>query len=394
MIGLTAEVKLDRLDLSKYKKSVEKPEKKSLQALRRDIETCFGTSCNFCEKDCQVYQIKKVKTYTSRGKNRTMLGILEGKVAYTDELADLFYTCTLCASCDARCAFRNTHRFLELRRELVRHNLGKNEHKAAVDVIVEKGDMLGDIRSPAKVFEEDIKRARANAKYVVPMFVGCMYKSMAAELRTIISVLGRLGVAVELVDESCCGYPVYSLGYENEFDAIKGKFKSAVGKHAENGVLTVCPTCTAFLNEEYGINAVHAVELVSDLIEGKVKKKLDMKATYHDPCHLGRGLGVTEQPRKIIKSLGIDLVEMSANRLFSRCCGGGGGMLIRDRALSEEIAKRRLDQARDAGVDKLIVSCPTCDQNLSNASFSKKEKGQKRVKVVNLWSLLEESLVQ
>jgi Fe-S oxidoreductase len=242
---MISEMKLERIDLSKYKKKIEKPEKRSLSEYRRDIETCFGTSCNFCEKDCQVYQLKKVKTYTSRGKNRTMLGVLEGKVGYSEELADLFYTCMLCASCDARCAFRNTHRFLEMRREIVRRGLGKKEHKAVVDTIVSKGNMLGDTRSPSNIFEEDLKKAREHARYSVPMFVGCMYKSMPEELRKIISVLSRLGVAVEFIDEKCCGYPVYALGYENEFENVKKNFIESLGKNAENGILTVCPTCTA-----------------------------------------------------------------------------------------------------------------------------------------------------
>ena len=55
-------------------------ENAELEQMRRDVETCFGTSCNFCEKDCPVYKIKKEKTYTSRGKNRSILGVLEGKV--------------------------------------------------------------------------------------------------------------------------------------------------------------------------------------------------------------------------------------------------------------------------------------------------------------------------
>jgi len=60
--------------------------------------------------------------------------------------------------------------------------------------------------------------------------------------------------------------------------------------------------------------------------EGKIKKKeIKEKITFHDPCHLGRGMGIFEEPREIIKSQGYEISEMELSRNESFCCGGGGG---------------------------------------------------------------------
>ena len=49
------------------------------------------------------------------------------------------------------------------------------------------------------------------------------------------------------------------------------------------------------------------------------------KVTYHDPCHLKRGLGISEEPRQLIRDAGYELVEMND---ADACCGFGGDALI------------------------------------------------------------------
>ncbi len=124
---------------------------------------------------------------------------------------------------------------------------------------------------------------------------------------------------------------------------------------------------------------LHTVEYLAQLIqEGKIKftRKLPLKVTYHDPCHLGRHLspGIYDSPREILRRIpGIELVEMERNRENAWCCGAGAGVKQANPDLALWSANERIKEAKDTGATALVTSCGWCEQNFKNAS---KEFGQ------------------
>jgi Fe-S oxidoreductase len=161
------------------------------------------------------------------------------------------------------------------------------------------------------------------------------------------------------------------LGFRNPLDKHKEKFKELF-PHQE--AITLCPTCTVFLREGYGIQAKHVLQTILEKIP---EKNLGLKVTYHDPCDFSRGLKIIEEPRQILKKLGVEVIEMKNNKENSRCCGGGGGILMTDQDLSLDISKKRIQEAIDTGVDVLVTSCPTCEQVLKKAAtVINEEKGK------------------
>jgi Fe-S oxidoreductase len=107
------------------------------------------------------------------------------------------------------------------------------------------------------------------------------------------------------------------------------------------------------------------------LIEsGKLRPETKrVKATYHDPCHLGRHTEVYEEPRRILKSIrGLELVEMKSSRQLSRCCGGGAGVKTAYPELSKKAALRRVSEAEKTGAKLLVTTCPFCVQTLRGAA--------------------------
>jgi Fe-S oxidoreductase len=117
---------------------------------------------------------------------------------------------------------------------------------------------------------------------------------------------------------------------------------------------------------QHAVLAVH--QRLKDPDLAQKLKPLNLRAAYHDPCHLGRMLGIFEEPRGILHQLGVDLVEMEHNRHFSSCCGGGGGLRAVDDKLSIEIAKNRVRDAFNVGADMIVTVCPTCESTLLRAS--------------------------
>jgi glycolate oxidase len=392
-------------------------ETEDVKKFRTEVETCFGTSCNFCEKDCPIYKIKKDKTYTSRGKNRTILGVLEGKVQPSEELAKLFYTCVLCGSCDARCAMENNKRFKEMRAVLVKRGLQRKEHRDLIEAIKGTGDIYGRKIDLAKRFGEEgggeampaveakpevapdgqamDEAAPKAAATVMPLYIGCQYKDSAEDVKAVIKVLNACGIKPKIGDEYCCGFVADALGFEDDFKEIKKKNREVV---TYNDFITVCPSCTHYFRTEYGLNAKHVLSAVVENLgqlkwkrpRGADRKKL--KVTYHDPCDLGRRLKMFDEPRKILEAMGVELIEMKNNRAFSVCCGAGGGILTTDKELSREMAKNRMRQAADTGAETVVTCCPTCELSLLRGSLAVgKERGKKQ-EVIGLYRFMADHL--
>jgi len=122
------------------------------------------------------------------------------------------------------------------------------------------------------------------------------------------------------------------------------------------------------LGEKLPFKVAHSSEYLYRLVrERKISPgSYNGVVTYSDPCHLGRHGGVFEAPRQLLRGIkGLKLVEMKFSGRDSKCCGAGGGFRRFDKYLSAEIARRRIQEAKDAGASALIAACPLCAFNFS-----------------------------
>jgi glycolate oxidase iron-sulfur subunit len=85
------------------------------------------------------------------------------------------------------------------------------------------------------------------------------------------------------------------------------------------------------------------------------------RAIYHDPCHLKYGLGITKEPREIIKKIGIDLVPVEGER----CCGFAGLFCLSYQDLSRGLLKNCIKDYAGSNAEMIITSCPGCMMQLS-----------------------------
>ena len=173
-------------------------------------------------------------------------------------------------------------------------------------------------------------------------------------------------------DELCCGSPVKNAGKPEEFKKLAKKNLKVFKEHGIGKIITNCPACAVVFKKDYaeilGDKWDIEVKHITEIIKPKDKEKQNKKVTYHDPCHLGREMGIYDQPREIICSQGLDLKEMELCRNKSYCCGGGGGVKSNFSDLSNSIAKNRIRQAKKTEAECLITSCPMCFANLKENS--------------------------
>jgi len=96
-------------------------------------------------------------------------------------------------------------------------------------------------------------------------------------------------------------------------------------------------------------------------------KTIRKKVTYHDSCHLGRGCGVYEAPRAILRSVpGVELVEMERTKRWAWCCGGGGGVPEAFPELAKWSTEDRLREAERTGAELVLTSSALCQRRFGD----------------------------
>jgi heterodisulfide reductase subunit D len=185
-------------------------------------------------------------------------------------------------------------------------------------------------------------------------YPGCLSKFVAKDLVVNYRrILREAGIDfIELADlEVCCGSPALKAGYNDDFRKLAEKNLQIFKDHSVGSIIAHCPTCFMIfkkhypevLGEKWDIEVLHVTEVLSRKVGKSESKKGTV--TYHDPCHLGRQMGVCEPPREVIKSLGYEIKEMEFCRNQSFCCGGGGGVHSNEFELAGKIAKDRIAMA-------------------------------------------------
>ena len=344
-----------------------------------EVYTCNRTRCGFCSVECPVFRVKRLESYASRGRMLAIRGLLEGILEPSEELQQVLDECLMCGYCQARCALSNLDIFSAARQELRAAGYVSPKHLKTAEKILEDGTLFA---RPAPV-----RRAGTT-----PLYLGCAYQSKPHEVKTIVSVLEKVGLDPLIADEVCCSYIVGAVGLADEFEQGQARFRQIYGPYLDDQILTVCPTCTATLQNEYGLAAKHALVAVAERLQDMDIKPLDMKVTYHDPCHLGRMLDVIEEPRQILRALGVEVVEMEHHGTFSTCCGGGGGLLDVDRNLAIEVSKNRVRDAVTVGVETIVTACPTCQPTLLRGAGRVANEVGFFVDVLDLWEMLDQAL--
>ena len=88
---------------------------------------------------------------------------------------------------------------------------------------------------------------------------------------------------------------------------------------------------------------------------------------YHDPCELGRGCGVYEEPRNVLRTIG-ELKKAEKERDESICCGGSLGSLTLDNKDRGKIAESSINNLTAENPQSIVTACPLCYRSFREKS--------------------------
>jgi len=236
--------------------------------------------------------------------------------------------------------------------------------------------LAGRSRLHPRVFStrslNDIYRKRrlhlpGNTKRVI-YFPGCSAAlSRTAIGEAVIKVLLHNGADVILPELGCCGMPAYMSGDFKTAERLAFRNINTLRELKADALVVSCGSCGFMMKSIYASHLnqeavpFEVLDISEYLSPGKLKTGSslnNLKLTYHDPCHLRRGLKVTVPPRELLKSLpGVDFIEMAES---DACCGSGGSFSLKYYDLSKSIRRRKLNFFLRTRADVLATGCPAC----------------------------------
>jgi Fe-S oxidoreductase len=290
------------------------------------------------------------------------------------------WSCTQCMACVQVCPVGIEHVPIinQLRRRLVEEGEMDATLQSTFETINTTGNSFGEPRrkrgrwSRELPFEiKDIRQQPADLLWFVGDFASFDPRNQRVN-RALAQVLRSGGADFGILQdaERTAGCDVRRAGEEGLWASLAEQNIATISACDFNRIFSSDPHTFHTLKNEYPElggrwTVLHHSELLLELLEaGRLtpRKRLGIRATYHDPCMLGRYNGVYEAPRRLLKAMGVDLVEMPRNRANSFCCGAGGGRIWM-KELRPEGARRPSEQRIDEavaldGVDYFVVACP------------------------------------
>ena len=364
-------------------------------SIRQLVEMAACTNCQICADVCpavsasldgELSAIYRIKGLSEILKSRTgLFSKLIGKKGPSEEqwkhFSDTVFRCTLCGNCQEVCpiGIHLKDLWLSLRHDMVHSKFYPKKIDIIQENLKESRNVFAEDNEERADWVEDMRDAPEHG-YIkdqaeIVYFTGCVaaYFPLAQKIPMALAEIldvGKVDFTLLGEEEWCCGFPMLGAGLKELFKEFMDHNLEAVREKGAKRIIFACPSCYQMWREYYPseFEIVHASQFLMEMVKEKrlPLQELPMTVTYHDPCDLGRGARVYEEPREVIRSIpGIKLVEFTQNRENCQCCGGGGNLEMIDANLSAEIAKRKIEDAQSTGAQAIITSCQQCVRTMT-----------------------------
>lgn len=423
----------------------------SLEDFRPMMERC--SNCSYCKwipfdklksqrfgENCPSISYYNFNTYSARGRFQLGQTLLDKRCDYSDTVVEVIHSCTTCGLCDVSCKvcrynLEPLEHNIELKVSAVKNNKILPVQQVIINQLNKQKTMIpGRLKSNRLDWAADLNLKDALKESCdIIFFPGCKF-SYDEELRktckSAIGIIKKAGITIGTLGSSdnCCAGRALQMGFREDFTKAALTNIKALEKSGAGILVTPCSDCYHTFKRQYAklgmkIKVLHTVEYLNILIkEGKIKlkKKVPLTVTYHDPCHLGRlgedyipwkgkekkilnqvhtweprrpryngAYGIYDVPREIIQSIpGVQLKEMERIREYSWCCGAGGGCSETYPEFSTWTAGERLTEANATGADALVSACPWCESNFKNAV----DENGKGIEVLDIVELMQQAI--
>ncbi len=376
-----------------------------LQEAREKVSQC--DRCGACLPVCPLFGVREVEAASARGKNALVRALTDGGLEPTADLLARVDFCLLCRACVETCPNKvGTDAAMIDVRQYLRDRMGcwSAKEAALAGLLKSRGLVkltaamlsllrrfgLNDLLPRGLVPDEQTREhfltafagpaalgqrvpssamATVAATARVAYFKGCgmrmLFPAASAETFRIL----QAATPVLRKDNPCCGLPHLAHGRRSAFLAL-ARQNIALYENADV-VVSDCASCSGTLKHISSYfagdplwqeRAAAFSRKVLDLTEYLVnigyrpRRQVDAPVTYHDPCHLARGQGITQPPRDLLEATG-RFIEMKD---AATCCGGAGAFHLEYPVISSRILEKKRANIERTGAAVVVTACPGC----------------------------------
>ncbi len=315
-----------------------KPRKTINSYSKVEIHSC--SRCGICIDPCQIAHSNNITTIQPSYFFRD--------IRYNQLQPEVVENCLMCGRCNSYCPVGINSTTIRQEKRIEINNFLTTNYTEISQKVDQKTDIL--------------------------YFAGCMTNLTKGIKKSMETILDNAGIKWQYLDKDgtvCCGRPLILSGLINSANDLILKNTENIKFSGAKTLVTSCPICYKAFKEEYklDIEILHHSQFLKRLIEeGKIKvAKTNITTVYHDPCELGRGSGIYDEPRFVINKIAaIKSIENEKEK--SLCCGGSIGNIKISNTDKKKIAEDALIGYNLQNADMLVTACPLCKKTFDSVS--------------------------
>ncbi len=339
------------------------------------IKTCY--QCGKCTASCPL---RKVSQFSPRiiAKDFLQEGIQNDKI----------WQCLTCDLCSSRCPMGIKFSDFVLEQRIKSFDDGNCK---AEEAHFGYFSTINRIMASEKIIPNRLKFIPKSIKFSkkgeILYFMGCVpffnHEQHMVEVGvdysinsfSALKILNKLGIVPAILeDEKCCGHDNLWRGDLSTFKKLANHNLEAIEQSGAKLVIFNCAEGFRTFKldypryvREFDFEVILFAEFLLEKIENGefvFQYEYPKKITYHDPCRLGRHLGIYEAPRQVLEAIpGVELIEMENSREDSQCCGVNSW--INCNIETKALRTLRLTEAENTGAEVLVTTCPKCQMHFN-----------------------------
>lgn len=216
----------------------------------------------------------------------------------------------------------------------------------------------------------------------VQLFITCLGENFFSHvLKDMVTVFERLGVDVDVPEgQACCGQPLFNSGFQSQTVAPARNWLKVFGP-TDGYIVAPSGSCAEFARHRYPElfppgtwehdaaleTAGRTFEFTEFLTRvmgvTDVGAAFPHRVTYHASCHILRGLGLRDEPKRLLSAVrGLEFVPLEQEET---CCGFGGIFSVVNPEVSRLMMTDKVRHIEASGAEAVVVSEPGCLMNVA-----------------------------